>query len=128
MKEKEVLCRGSGFLIRAENSKFQHAAHFVTSSHVVAPWRWPRYYTDDWVQQLNESHTQYTFEIRDEEGNARSEFELLPIVYHHESRDLAVLHLADGDNVLQAFEEKGLLPDRILPKDSQPFEQGEVRQ
>ena len=75
--------------------KFVPKYHLVTASHVVAPWMWPKYYPDEWLQYVNQSHTHYTVELRNEEGVFVTQSECHPVSYHHRTRDLAVLHLED---------------------------------
>lgn len=93
MKDFEILCRGSAFLIPVRSNKFTHKFHVVTSSHVVAPFKWPNYYSADWLQAVNESHMHYTVEVRDSNGTFIIQQELLPQSYHHPEKDLAVLHI-----------------------------------
>ena len=119
MKDLEILCRASAFLVPSLNS-YKKSYHICTASHVIAPWRWPKYYSDEWLQQVNENHTFYTVELRDI-GNIISNFSTIYVYYiifpikcfwksdgvfmtqldcsgkhfHHKTRDLAVLHLDD---------------------------------
>ena len=104
MKDLEVLCRASAFLVKAKNPKFGRKYHVVTVSHCVAPWRWPKYYPDAWVQVVNEKHTHYTFEIRSNDGVFMTQVECLPRSYHHKTRDLAVLHITNEDRMVNELD------------------------
>ena len=109
MRDFEVLCRASAFLIRAKEwrkekgvvSGFAFSAYIVlTVSHVVAPWKWPKLYPDEWLQFVNETHTHYTVELRHEDGVFMNQSDMQPKVFHHPSRDLAVLHLEEENDVI----------------------------
>ena len=82
--------------------------HLLTASHVVAPWRWPKYYPEDWLQHVNEKHTTYTAELRHEDGVFATQCELRPVSYHHKTRDLALLHFENEDEVIELLESVGL--------------------
>ena len=99
MRDMEILCRASAFLVRSKNPQFRHRYHILTASHVVAPWRFPNYYPDEWLQFVNEKHTHYTVELRHDDGVFMTQSELLPSAVHHASRDLAVLHLENESAV-----------------------------
>jgi hypothetical protein len=90
--------------------------HVVTASHVVAPWLWPKYYPDEWLQHVNESHTHYTVELRDEDGVFVTQSECFPVSYHHQSRDLAVLHLEDEKTNIDMLREMEYeIPQLMMP-------------
>ncbi len=93
MKGFEILNRASACLVRAKNPKFPYKVHILASSHVVAPWKWPKYYPIEWIQRINEHYCHYSIETRDKKGVFISQHDLHPCVYHHPSRDLAVIHL-----------------------------------
>eukprot|EP00605_Chrysophyceae_sp_TOSAG23-4_P002161 GSChrysophyteH1.ASY1.ANO1.2389.1 assembled CDS len=112
MTEFEVLSRASAFLIQSFVPKY----HVVTASHVVAPWLWPKYYPDEWLQHVNESHTHYTVELRDEDGVFVTQSECFPVSYHHQSRDLAVLHLEDEKTNIDMLREMEYeIPQLMMP-------------
>lgn len=117
MKDMEILNRASAFLVKARCPQFSknHKYHVVTSSHVISPWKWPKYYPDEWIQHINEKHTHYTVELRHDDGVFVSQFELLPKSFHHLSKDLAVLHLENEDNVAHIINEFGKFSHEILP-------------
>jgi len=117
MKDFEILNRASAFLVRSRSWKKQQEegagirgprVHVLTASHVVAPWRWPKYYPEDWLQQVNERHTAYTLELRHDDGVFATQNELRPVSYHHAKRDLAVLHLEDEEDALEVMNELGV--------------------
>ena len=90
--------------------------HVVTASHVVAPWKWPKYYPDEWLQYVNQAHTHYTIELRDETGVFITQSECLPVSYHHPTRDLAVLHLEDEQEHTDILFDLGYeVPELLLP-------------
>ena len=107
----------------------------VTSSHVVAPWLWPKYYSEEWLKCVNEKHTYYTLELRHDDGTFLVQEELLPRSFHHASKDLAVLHLnvnkptPDTDinqtndelGLLAEFNFRPLLLENTAPKPEQPL-------
>jgi len=96
--------------------KFVPRYHIVTASHVVAPWLWPKYYPDEWLQHVNQSHTHYTVELRNEEGVFVTQSECFPVSYHHRNRDLAVLHLEDEAGSFKMLQELDFhVPDLLLP-------------
>ena len=135
MEGFEILSRASAFLVKADSEamrkngrssfpvghpstygsraaekagvNFMPTHHLVTSSHVVSPWRWPRYYPDEWLQFVNEKHTHYTVEVRDDSGVFVCQVECNPVVYNHPNKDLAILHLADEAESLALLEEVG---------------------
>lgn len=118
MVEFEILSRASAFFVKCSNSSaFQSRFHLVTASHVIAPWRFPKYYPDDWLQFVNQSHTRHTIEFRDEDGFLTMETQLSPKSYHHTTRDLAVLHLDDEEQALEVFEMEGVEPQDLLKRE-----------
>lgn len=108
MKGFEILNRASACLVKARNPKFPYKVHVIASSHVVAPWKWPKYYPLEWIQSINEHFCHYSVETRDRKGIFVSQHDLHPCVYHHPSRDLAVLHLDNEEKTLETLKELGL--------------------
>jgi len=108
MKDMEILSRGSCFLLPRQDKDFKHSFHVLTASHIVSPWRWPKFYPDEWLQHLNEKHTHYTLELRHADGSFITQSELVPTTYHHDSRDVAVLHLEDEAEAMETLEALGL--------------------
>lgn len=120
MKDFEILCRASAFLVKSKPAaNFASKYHVLSVSHAVAPWRWPKYYPDEWIQCVNEKHTHYTVELRHNNGQFMTQSDLLPISYHHATRDLAVLHLDNEAEVLKILQdvgvETGLAANASLP-------------
>jgi len=67
---------------------------------------------------VNESHTHYTIELRNDDGSFIVQQDLLPRAFHHASKDLAILHLekelSDDPNITD--EELGpLRPLNLVP-------------
>ena len=88
-----------------------NAYHVITSSHVVAPWRYPKYYSQEFIKYINETHTHYTVELRNEDGTFITQTELIPRSFHHHDKDLAVLHIEDESSamkILESFEFQSL--------------------
>jgi hypothetical protein len=112
MKDMEILCRASAFLVKARNKSFHSKYHLLTVGHAVAPWRWPKHYPDEWLQQVNETHTIYTMEMRHADGLFLSQSILDSDVYHHPTRDFSVLHIEDEDSVFETLTAAGL-PDAV---------------
>lgn len=77
--------------------------HVLTVSHAAAPFRWPKLYPDDWLQSVSEKNVIYTMEPRHADGMFVAQRHLLPHVYLHPTRDLAVLHLEDEEQSLSMF-------------------------
>lgn len=117
MLDKEILCRASAFLVHSKNKTYPTKFHVVTASHVIAPWRFPKYYPDDWLKFVNQNHTYYTLEVRDENGLICGTTELLPTSFHHHTRDVAILHIDDEVKALQIFEEFGVDSQELLQRD-----------
>jgi hypothetical protein len=108
MADFEILCRASAFLVRSKNPQYPAKFHLLTASHVVAPWRFPKYYPDEWLRYVNQNHTQYTLEIRDDHGVMLGTSSILASTHHHSSRDLAVMHLEDEASADQIFAAHGV--------------------
>ena len=116
MKDFEILCRASAFLIKSKNyqptnqeekkqpQSFRSKYHVISASHVVAPWRYPKYFPDDWLQFVNEKHTHYTLELRHDDGVFITQTELIPTSIHHASRDLVALRVEDESIVSDLLE------------------------
>lgn len=109
----------AGPTVEKDVRKFVPKYHLVTASHVVAPWLWPKYYPDEWLRYVDQRHTHYTVELRNEEGVFVTQSECHPVSYHHRSRDLAVLHLEDEAGTLKMLQELDFhAPDLLLPPPS----------
>ena len=130
MEDMEILSRASGFIVKARNpEKFGRNFHFVTVSHTVAPWRWPKYYPDEWLQAVNEKHTHYTIELRTDDGVFVSLIDLLPRSYHHLKRDLAVLHIENEKAIMKdVFKLLEVKADDLYPLEEVPLEYDNVVQ
>jgi hypothetical protein len=99
----------------AAGLEFRPTHHVVTSSHVVSPWLWPKYYPEEWLQFVNEQHTYYTLEVRDQDGTFISQVECNPVTYHHPNKDLAILHLADEAENLDLLRDTGYHVSELIP-------------
>lgn len=119
----EILNRASAFMIKSSNpnSSFENKYHIVTSSHVVAPWKYPKYYPQEWLPYVNEDHIYCTIELRYPDGVFITQHDLNCISYHHPTRDLVVMHLQDEDSQVKhildiGYELLGLAEDSDLSK------------
>lgn len=129
MKDFEILNRASAFIVPAKSSTSK--LHVLTASHAVAPWRWPKYYPEEWLKYINEDHTYYTLELRTEEGIFITQNDCLTRSFHHSNRDLACLHFEDDNRVLEFlnamnFETLNLEKDMINKNDVLSFHGHEV--
>jgi hypothetical protein len=88
--------------------------HVVTSSHVVAPWRWPRYYPEEWLRAVTPAHTHYSVELRHPDGMFLASLDLEPTSFHHACRDLAVLRFEDPVDALATLREFNYSPLKLL--------------
>lgn len=113
MEEYEILSRASSFLVKSKSEKYPNRVHLLTASHVIAPWKFPKYYPDEWLQYVTEKHTQYTIEVRHENGMLMAKAELTPSSFHHFSRDLAVLHFKQEAAALKLLDQHGIEPQEL---------------
>jgi hypothetical protein len=130
MKDFEILSRASAFLVKSpkknglefKNDKGdieKKNIHVLTASHVASPWKWPKYYPDEWLQHVNEKHTHYSVELRHADGVFATQSFLLPRSYHHSNRDLASLYLENEDEVLKLLAKFGHHPMELSDDDSE---------
>ena len=90
----------------------------LTSSHVVAPWKWSKYYPEDWLRNVNEKHTHYTVELRHTDGMFITSLDLLPTSYHHQHRDVALLKFEEEDDAINTLAEHNYSPLLLNGQDS----------
>jgi hypothetical protein len=103
MKEYEVLIRSSAFIVKSKLSEGP-GYHVVTSSHNLAPWRFPKYYPEPFLEYVNESHIHYTLEVRNSQGESVSSIDILPHSFHHRTRDIGIVHFdKDESKALSVF-------------------------
>lgn len=103
MKDYEVLIRSSAFVVKSNLSEGP-GYHIVTSSHNLAPWRFPKYYSDPFLEYVNEGHIHYTLEVRNSQGESVSSIDILPNSFHHRNRDIGIVHFdKDESKVLSVF-------------------------
>lgn len=81
--------------------------HIITASHNVAPWLFPKYYPQPFLRYVNEDHVHYTVELRSPDGQFITSQDLVPHSYHHQNRDLAILHMEDESKGLSHFKDLG---------------------
>lgn len=93
-------------------------------AHAATPWRYPKLYPAEWLQDVSERNVIYTLEPRHLDGIFVTQRDFKPRVYVHKSRDLAVLHLDEEDAALQMLSKtlKNSYETRLdfVPEDSLP--------
>ena len=87
MERLEILSRGSAFRLASGG--------VVASAHVLAPWRFPNYFPEEWVKSVRPEHTRYFLERRSAAGVVEACTEASSPVCHAE-RDAAVLTPIDA--------------------------------
>eukprot|EP00804_Cyclotella_cryptica_P016094 CCRYP_004222-RA/>CCRYP_004222-RA protein AED:0.35 eAED:0.35 QI:281/1/1/1/0.5/0.33/3/61/601 len=115
---------------------FRPRVHVVASSHVLAPWRWPQYYGQEWLGEVREEHVRYSLEVFGWEGRGWGEennddddvvgkmrgvfrpmakFALNPYPIHHPNGlDVAVIHLKGEEEALEHMKKMGIQPLNLL--------------
>lgn len=103
MTDYEVLIRSSAFVVKSSLPDGP-GYHVVTSSHNLAPWRFPRYYPEPFLEYVNEGHIHYTLEVRNSQGESISSIDILPNSFHHREQDIGIAHFdKDESKVLSVF-------------------------
>ena len=87
MERLEILSRGSAFRLATGG--------VVASAHVLAPWRFPNYFPEEWVKSVGPEHTRYFLERRSAAGVVEACTEASSPVCHAD-RDVAVLTPIDA--------------------------------
>jgi hypothetical protein len=87
MSRFDILSRGSAFRLTGGG--------VVASAHVLAPWRFPAYFPEEWVRAVGPEHTRYFLERRNTAGIVTACTEACAPVCHAE-RDAAVLTPLDA--------------------------------
>lgn len=108
MTDLEILIRGSAFLVKAKSPNFERKFHLITSSHVVAPWKWKNLYKDEFLQFINQKNTLFTAELRHADGSMLTQVECFNRAYHHPERDIAVLHIQEEEVAVKTLLGLGL--------------------
>ena len=116
MKDLDILNRGSAFIVPSKSENFPHKYHILTASHIVAPWRWPKLYGDDFLKFITEKNTHYTMELRHGDGTMMTQIDCKPRSFHHPKRDLAVLHLDDETEMINFIENLGVQVLSLTPR------------
>lgn len=96
--------------------KHRPLAHVVTSSHVLSPWLWKRYYPQPWLSVLTQEHVRYSVDVFDNSASTTTNkreplatFGLNPYPIHHPSEmDVAVIHLKQEDTALKHMQSMGV--------------------
>lgn len=93
----------TAFIVKS-NLKEGPGYHVLTTSHNLAPWRFPKYYPDKFLEYVNESHIHYTLEVRNSQGESVSSIDILPNSFHHLHRDIGIVHFdKDESKALSVF-------------------------
>lgn len=116
MKDLDILNRGSAFIVPARSKDFQHRYHVITASHIVAPWRWNKLYTDEFLSFITEKNTHNTIDLRNPDGSSLTSCNLIPRSFHHPRRDLAVMHLDNELEDIKFLQEHGVLMLDFCPR------------
>ena len=134
-----MISRGSAVVLRDScNNSPSSSLAVVTCQHVTCPWLFPHYFgaTWDWLQFVNEDHVRHSLQLLaiNEDGPNSSviqpevllDFPLAAQVQLHESRDLALLTLADAAAIEKwQWAETNLRDVETLVLQSAPCEQGD---
>lgn len=84
-------------------SVFRPQVHCLASSHVLSPWLWPKYYSQDWLKEVKQEDCKYSLQVYEGETSLAT-FDLAPFVIHHPTQlDLAMIHLKDEQEALRAM-------------------------
>eukprot|EP01039_Chlorochromonas_danica_P007690 gene7690-8497_t len=126
MKDMDVLCRASAFLVPVQ-TKANYRYHLLTVSHAAAPWRWPKLYPEPWLRFVDERHCIFTAEARLSDGKMLTQLELSDHVYLHPTRDLAVVHLESEEEVMPLLKQLAVDDWHLLPDQHYPLTPEQVR-
>ena len=108
-------------------TKFRPMVHVIASSHVVSPWLWKKYYSQPWLDLVQQEHVQYSIQVLEHYPNQKlASFPLHPCPIHHPSGlDLALMHLKDEDNALQQLKDLGVQIHHLVDPTTETFEPGQ---
>ena len=105
MKDYEVLSRGTAFL---------SDSHILASHHVVEPFHFPNYFTEDWLQFVTPQHCRYVISLPADVGG---DVLLTSPISDPNSRDVAALALANPTDIA-TLSQWGASPLRLHNDDS----------
>ncbi|CAM9718654.1 unnamed protein product [Chrysoparadoxa australica] len=125
MKQPELLTRGTTFCTPHPNTG---KLAFFTPAHVAAPWKFPRYYPQDWLKFVEPQHCIYTLNARNlkmysSDGTNDGHY-FFGRVELHPTRDVAAFYLEDEDAALKDMKRKELKLEPVRLRDS-PLMKGE---
>ena len=105
---------------------YRPLVHCVAASHVLAPWKWKKYYPLDWLQVVTQEHCVYSLEVYDPEtAESLAKFALNPYAIHHpQEMDLAIIHFKQEDATLRHLRNLGVEIMYLRDKEKE-FENGE---
>ncbi len=104
----EILSRASCFVIKGARSRF-----LVASQHVVSPFRYPAYYSEEthgFVNVLEHDNIRLTVELRNEHGTILRRVPLTQPAIEHPSRDVVLVPIEEN-----AFDSTNLLDNTTWP-------------
>jgi len=94
---------------------FRPLAHVVAASHVLSPWKWKNYYPQPWLKHVTQDHVRYSVSLYDMDEKDTSKvheplatFGLNPYPIHHNSMDLAIIHLKSEEAALKHMQSLGV--------------------
>jgi hypothetical protein len=94
---------------------FRPLAHVVAASHVLSPWQWKNYYPQPWLKHVTQDHVRYSVSVYDMENKDTSKvheplatFGLNPYPIHHNTMDLALIHLKSEEAALKQMQSLGV--------------------
>ena len=101
----EVLSQASAIAVQLDDDG--HCPVFLSSCHVMMPWKWRNYYPQPWIEFLRPEATRYSIEVRDAySGVILSTHELdRDTLRAHPSRDVAAISL--DANAVDAYTASG---------------------
>jgi hypothetical protein len=110
MLKYELLSRSSCFYLKSKNHNAKKKYTFVSCCHVTHPFKFPKLYTQDWLNYVNEEHIKTIVEIRDENGFISNEFSVENFYIKDEKLDLVLFNL-ENENEFDFYENPTILSD-----------------
>ena len=96
---------------------FRPLVHVMASSHVLSPWLWKKYYSQPWLEVLQQDQVQYSMDViqttttqhpysPSSSHTILASFPLQPFPIHHPSGlDIAITHLKEEEKTLPKLKE-----------------------
>ncbi|KAI9910915.1 hypothetical protein PsorP6_010736 [Peronosclerospora sorghi] len=133
MTTLDYLSSGSAVVVRDTLNGLQGSSlSIVTCQHVACPWLFPHYFTAtwDWLQFVNENHVRYSLQLLALNSESATPAILLDLplasqLHTHESKDLALLTLADPSGLERWQWAEKAFGVRALGLETAPCAQGD---